>query len=288
MLCMVLFGLPACQVLPNDVIYVNGVASVPRELNAEHKYKFRFLERWRIGFSWYDHPFNQIESHGCHFERNLFRKVSGLQVLSEDSHGPLWQWHDSVEQPWTLTKDGRDVIFGISGDIDNNTDDHTLGVYNNGKLVKFKDYCTDVFLSAKASATLKIVKVDPAKGTDKWFENAERVTINGVSWSVIRKWDSPRNGDGVFSVEMWGLRIPDTPYLMTMEMNAWVKGAPESQSDEFNKIWAMFHSITRSVTLEPITPLVDQDKIILKENCKRSIPNSTASCLFNRGSLLVK
>ncbi|MBA5688163.1 hypothetical protein [Rugamonas apoptosis] len=285
---IVLLYLPACHDLPSNILYVNGVPSMPRNSNTIYQYKFRFLERWRIGFSWFDHEPNLSELHGCNFESNQLKGIAGLQSLSEESEGPLWQWHGTVVQPTTLNKNRKEVMFLIGGDIDNGSDFYTVGIYKNGKFERFDNYCEDAFLSEKVGATLKIVKANPLKGTDKWFENSEQLTINGLNWSVNRRWDSPRNKNGVFTVELWVLKIPDTPYLMAMEMKAWVKGGEQSQSDEFNKKRAVFQDIVKSVTLEPITPLVDQEKIMLKEECRRPIPESMATCKFNRGSLLVK
>ncbi|APW38794.1 hypothetical protein RD110_17580 [Rhodoferax koreense] len=144
------------------------------------------------------------------------------------------------------------------------TTEKIYGAYpSTGPFKGYSAYCTHTFQDIWTGASVFLIKPDPAKGTDAWIAGAKPVVVSGLQW--LRK-DIPiedysqNHKQWAAPIEIWVLKIPETPYWFVMRLSGSSGGtgtAPGSNRnpEKFARVVDLLHQMVASVKLEPITPV---------------------------------
>lgn len=254
---MVFLALFACTSVPPSavrdgvpiMVYRGGALQHDGPLDIQDHYSFRFVDKWRISFSWLSGP---VEVAGCSgLWLNSFRR---LQIQSELSH--------ELNPPF-LKKDNRLYMLGENNGKWSLSEprERVYGTDREGKFTGYSAFCGDGFKDSFDNLRLYIVQPDPAKRTSDWIEGAQAVTINGLHWlhkeMPIQNWEGTQQLNA--PIEYWVLKIPDTQYWMMLRFSAssgskYGRGAG-AHPEKHRRLLDLFHQIIESVKLDPITPI---------------------------------
>lgn len=233
-------------------VYRGGERVFAAPLGIEEHYSFRFVDKWRISHDWLSGP---LELRGCQgYLLNTFRLLGGYGPLGLERNAPLIEKNDILY----FVSEHKGIFRLVS------PRERIYGTNRDGEFVDFLHFCGHVFRDSMDGIGLYIVKPDPAKGTDDWIKGADRITINGLHWLrktlPIRDWSESR-GRLSAPIEIWVLKIPDTPYWLklsfasnsgaTSKYNAGAIAFPEKHQ----LLLELFHDIVASVRLDPIEPI---------------------------------
>lgn len=238
-------------------VYRGGGLVKEGPLGVNDHYQFRFLNRWRISFDWLSGP---VEIDPCDIGAgNPFRRFKGYkdyEALAVEKNPPIFEI------------DG--IAFVSGSDIKSERlrmhreDHHFYGNYRNGPFEGYSSFCSHLFKDTYDAVSVRLIKPDPAKGTDAWIDNAHPVTLNGLRW--LRKTEPLKDLTGSKTnlhapIETWVLKIPDTAYWLVLRLNSnsgttseFYRGAfwfPEKH----HQIVGLFNQMVNSVRLEPVEPV---------------------------------
>lgn len=257
--------LSACMT-PKPGVYVGGVRQ-PEGLVAlsERTYAFRFSEKWRISHRW-------VQGTGvapCKYWNNIFHTaVNGFPKISSETEAPMFAQSGTIYVANVLPRAPLNVYFFNAGN-------RIQGEMPNGfQRTGYTPFCSQAFLPASPNGiALWLVKPDPAKGTDEWIRDAQKVTVNGRTWLVSRRSAQGNVADTVpaADIELWTLKIPDTPYWMHLRFTGNQRSVTFFAA-EHTRLLGLFHQVIESIHLEPITtisptdmpPFVDRDGQLIK------------------------
>lgn len=213
-------------------------------IDVKNEYSYRFMDKWRISHVW----LSGINVRNCQYPLNVYRVRGGYGELGEERNGPFVE-RDGVlgnlvehKGQWSVST-SYENIYGTNGQ---------------GKFERYNGFCSSFFLSSRNGFGLYIIKPDPAKGTNEWIEGAKAVHLNGVTW--LFKEIPPRDMTGSMeglaaTIEIWTLKIPDTPYWLTLKFSTDLKYSIQERFEQHIGMLNLFHRIVASVKLEPIVPI---------------------------------
>jgi hypothetical protein len=230
----------------HEVTYRGGVLVVPGPLAIEDHYAFRFVDKWRISHAWLSGP---VDIDYCRYSRrdnnrgeDRFFEIEGILKIERVSDAP-----QDKGKKYT-----------------SNRDEKVYGAYpSTGPFKGYSAFCNHTFQDIWTGPSVFLLKPDPAKGTDAWIVGAKPVVVNGLQW--LRK-DIPiedysqNHKQWAAPIEIWVLRIPDTPYWFVMRLSGSSGGtgtAPgrNRNPEKYARVLDLFHQMVASVKLEPITPV---------------------------------
>lgn len=280
--------LSACTTTQAPVYYKNGVEFVPGALHLKEQANFRFVERWHISFAWLTGAWG---ANDCHFGHNPFKGRPEYGALASDNNGPRWQWRDAIVGPDIGDKgpfSGK-LQFSVDGSPQDPHDAVTLGQTSSSGEVRYVNYCSASLSESFTSASATIINAKRYKNVDSLLDGAKDVRIGENQWSVIENPISDYSGKQYGNqplLERWVLKIPQTDYWMVFTFHASKQFSYIERREAFEIAHDLFRQAVASVSLKPITPLIDQTKIIQPEQCVHLHPVSPWICPLNEGSWL--
>ncbi|HYD79064.1 MAG TPA: hypothetical protein VEC06_04585 [Paucimonas sp.] len=219
-------------------------------IDVRQHYSYRFLNKWRISHAW----LSGTNVRYCGYGLNPFKRLGGYGELEFESDQPFAEWE------------------GVLGSISEHNGQwrfvqHTEKIYGTnpeGKFERYETFCHQFFLSSRNGFALYLIKPDPVKDTDSWIDGARPFHFKGVDWLV--KEVPPRDMTGsrgplAAPIEIWTLKIPDTPYWMVLKFSADLQYSIRERPVQHAGLLDLFHMIVASVKLERITP-IDIDPLI--------------------------
>jgi hypothetical protein len=244
LIALVLLALLASCNSTDEGTYRGGVLIQPGPLGIQDHYAFRFADKWRISHAWLSGP---VDIDYCRYSRrdaqfeDRFFEVDGVMKEEYVSYVPKDKGKKFISDP-------ANYVYG--------TDPRT---------VEFKGYhsfCTHTFQDIWTGVSVFLIKPDSAKGTDEWIAGAKPVVVNGLHWlrknipiedysKNHEKWAAP--------IEIWVLKIPDTPYWLVMRIHSSTGGTGTSPGrnrnpEKFARVLDLFHQMIESVRLDAIAP----------------------------------
>jgi hypothetical protein len=236
--------LSSCGSTPEGT-YRGGVLVQSGPLGIQDHYAFRFVERWSISHAWLSGP---VDIDYCRYSRrdaqfeDRFVELDVILKKEIASYVPKDKGKKFIVQQ-------NEWIYGTNP--------------RTGKFEGYSAFCKHTLQDIWTGMSVFLVKPDASKGTDEWITGAKPVTINGLHWlrkdipiedysQNRKKWAAP--------IEIWVLKIPDTPYWFVMRIGGSSGGtgtAPGSNRnpEKFARVLGLFHQMVASVKLEPITPM---------------------------------
>lgn len=283
---MLLLG--ACTSSPTAVYYKNGSEYVPGVLELKQQPSFRFLERWQISFAWLSGAWG---ANDCHFGKNPFGGKLEYGPLASDSSAPHWQWQNAIVAPYVSDKGPFSGKLQISfyGSPQDPRDALTLGQTSSNGQIRYISYCSASLSESFTSASATIVNARLYKNVESLLNGAKDLRIGDNQWHVIENPISDYSDKQYGSqplLERWVLKIPETDYWMIFTFYASKHFSFVERRDAYERSHDLFRQAVSSVSLKPITPVVDQTKIIQPEKCVRLHPISPWMCPFNEASWL--
>jgi hypothetical protein len=223
--------------------YRGGVFIPPGQpLTLSDQYSFQFLDRWRISHSWLS---GSVDISYCQYSQrdngrgeDRFFEVNGRLKIERVSGA-------SGNFGKKFISNSEQFIYGINP--------------STGAFKGYLSFCGHGFLDISTGMSVLLIRPDPANGTDRWVVDAKPVMINGLQW--LRK-DTPikfdaRPDEGEPRVEVWVLKIPDTPYWLVMRTVGYT--GTETSTFGINRnpakyanVLNLFHQMIASVRIEPI------------------------------------
>ena len=239
--------LASCSSTPEGT-YRGGVLVQPGPLAIQDHYAFRFVEKWRISHAWLSGP---VEINYCRYSRrdnnrgeDRFFEIDGVLKIESVSGDPRDK--------------GKKFI--------SNRDEWVYGTNSRtGEFTGYSAFCTHSFLDLWTAVSVLLIKPDPAKRTDEWIAGTKPVMVNGLRWLrkdiPIEDYSQNKKGEkDIAPVEIWVLKIPDTPYWLVMRIASSTGGTGTARGsnrnpEKFARVLNLFHQRVESVKLEPITPV---------------------------------
>lgn len=240
MLSMVVAGLVGCAADAPGV-YRGGQRIEVGVIDVKEHYAFRFMDKWRISHAWLSGV-----KRGCEYATNSYKRLGGYGDLESERNAPFVERGGVLGQ---LTEYKRKWSVSTS----------YANIYGTrrGKFERYEPFCNEALIVSSDLLGLFIVKPDSAKGTDDWIEGAKPVQLNGLTWlfKEIPPQDMTGNkeGKGVAPIEIWVLKIPDTPYWMMLRFSADLKYSIQEHPTQHYAMLDLFHRIVASVKLEPLS-----------------------------------
>ena len=241
---------------PEWVTYRGKQRVTPGPLGINELSSFRFVDKWRITHRWLSGP---VEIRPCRNGGNPFPYVKGFEAFNKEDSAPI------------IERDGRlYTVTSYKGEFQiYRKDEYFYGTPTSrgreNDFEGFSAFCGHYFDDTHDGMALRIVKPDPAKGTDEWIRGAEPVTVNGLRWlrktQPIQDWTGKNKRTDSGLTESWVLMIPDTPYWLRWTLNSGTgetspyKNGAFHYPEKHRQIVDLFHQLVNSVTLEPIEPI---------------------------------
>jgi hypothetical protein len=254
----------------------------------EGRSSFRFLERWRIGFSWLS---GAVGAHDCRFGANPFAGKSEYGALGQDINAPHWKWRNAILGPGVgdpKAFPGRTQIM-VRHEVEDPADPFTVGYEENDGRMHYTSYCSASLDDSWTSASATIINSKMYRDLGALTDGAQSVRVGENKWRFVQNPISDYVGNdygGRPLLETWVLEIPDTDYWMVFKFYASKQMSYVDRHEEYERVHDLFRQSIASVSLVPIEPLVDQEKIISPKQCVRRHSQSPWFCLFNESSLL--
>lgn len=286
--CLLLLLVMGCATKSAPVLYKNGVEYVPRQLGLGEHVSFRFVERWRIKFSWIS---GRPEINPCSFGVNPFKGMAEYGDLSLEDNAPEWVWRGAIVGP----NIGVGKFFPgklrllLSGNPEAPNDVVTLGYKQAEGGRKYINRCDAYLSDSFTSAAATIVNATGYSDFHSVIQQAKNVQVGNNIWKVIVNplgdFEGMKYGNQPL-LERWVLALPETDYWLIFSFYASKQFSYVQRPVDYDRAHDLFRKSIASVSLEPIVPLVDQQKIIIPEQCVPSNQRLTWTCLFNKESLL--
>jgi hypothetical protein len=288
-LIAILFAiLSGCSSVPREVYYRNGVEFTPSSLALEQNMRFRFVERWRISFSWLSGPYGVND---CFKVKNPFIGLKQYGELAIEEDSPRWLWNGAIIYAFSSEKGAypEQVKFAFWKGLTSPEDRITLGYKEKSGEVKYISLCSASMAQSFTSASATIINAKMLANAHEVIYGAHDVLLGDNKWKVVENplsdYTDNRRGDQPL-LETWVLPIPDTDYWMVFKFWASRQYSYLDKRQEYDHAHAIFRQAVASVRLEPITPVVKQEILIRPEQCVKQGPGSLTTCPINPDSFL--
>lgn len=278
--------LGGCVATPIAIGYKNGVEFIPGALQLDQRPSFRFVERWHISFAWLS---GQWGANECNFGHNPFRGKVEYGPVAFDNNAPQWQWRSAIVRPYISDKKpfAGKLHIALSGSPDTPSDIRTLGHKQTSGKVSYTSYCSASLSESFTSASVKIINAKLHEDAESLVRGAKAMQIGSNQWRMIEHplsdYPDKRYGNRPL-LEQWVLEIPQTDYWMVFTFYASKQFSYTERREAYERAHDLFRQAVSSVSLTPITPFVDQEKIIEPAQCVRPYPTWPWMCPINEKS----
>lgn len=219
----------------------------PRQVDLQRQYAFRFMGKYRINHRW----LSGVNVWACHYLRQIEASTPFPEIFGDppEPRVPLVE-HDG-QLMRVVVEHGRLEYVGMR--------EYVYGTNSEGRFERYLPICQQGYLSSYNGVGVLIIKPDAAKGTDEWIRGAKPIQMNGLTW--LLKEIPPKDQSTVPDsellppyIEIWTLRIPETPYWLVMRFSADLKVSLQDHPEEHARLLDLFHQLVTSVKIEPLTP----------------------------------
>jgi hypothetical protein len=288
LIIILLLLLSGCAPTSTAFYYNDGVEHVPTALALNSESSFRFLERWHISFSWFSGP---AGVHACSFGKNPFKGRMEYGEVALDKNAPHWAWKNAVVGPYIDNEQpfsGRLKIM-INGDLDSPYDAITIGQLGKEGNIRYATPCAVSLSESFTSATATFLNVKLHKNANSLVQGSNNVQIGNNRWRVVKNTVSDYPGTGYGNqpvLERWILEMPETDYWMVFTFYASKQFSYVERREAYERARDLFRQSIASVSIYPIAPFVDQEKIILPYQCIKRHPISPWICPISHDALV--